>query len=85
VTRTRLWESGEGERAYQSIDWGGSSFEWEVFTVSTQPAKQSHNRQQSNSSLSVYHLKLMVREAFGVSTNLEWVVSLVSSGMPSMH
>ena len=25
------------ERAYQSIDWGGSSFEGEVLTVSTQP------------------------------------------------
>ena len=25
------------EKAYQSMDWGGSSFEGEVLTVSTQP------------------------------------------------
>ena len=28
---------GKGGIVYQSIDWGGSSFEGEVFTVSTQP------------------------------------------------
>lgn len=38
-----MMEEGEGgiaigkQSTYQSIDWGGSSFEGEVLTVSTQP------------------------------------------------
>jgi len=34
------WKGGGGGR-YQSIDWGGSSFEGEVLTVSTQPVHEA--------------------------------------------
>ena len=33
-----IWKEG---KRYQSIDWGGSSLEWEVLTVSTQPGGEA--------------------------------------------
>lgn len=33
-----------GDRRYQSIDCGGSSLEWEVLTVSTQPGHSSRSQ-----------------------------------------
>lgn len=33
-----------GDGRYQSIDCGGSSLEWEVLTVSTQPGRSSRSQ-----------------------------------------
>ena len=68
---------------YQSIDCGGSSFECEVLTVSTQPIRNADHKPLDfdNRYSSTIHAMAITK----VGTNLGWVAFPASSRMPSMR
>ena len=67
--------------AYQSMDWGGSSFECEVLTVSTQPGVW--RIRVSFCPFMPFFSSVLL--SLGVVTDLGLGVFLVSSRKPSMR